>query len=421
MLWIQLSIRKFYRKEKKCKILLNFPLYIAKRYLVSKSSNNAINIITIIASLGTIVATAALFVVLSGFSGLKNFSLAFFKAADPDIKITASFGKTFIYTDSLTRSLKNDKSIVHFSKILEERAFFNYRNKEHIAYIKGVDNKYLHVIRIDTALLAGEWLSPDFPYGVVVGNGIASKLSLGIDYLDPLTIYVPKPGDTYNLENPSDLVHSIETRSTGIFSFIDDIDGKYVYAYLPVVQELLQYPLERISGISIKLAKGVKASNFAQKLQIKIGPQYKVQTRAQLNAVFYKMLNTENLVLYFIFTLVLIIALFNIIGAIIMMILDKRSNLKTLLNLGMSIKELKKVFVYQGFLLSIFGLIVGLALGLLLVFLQDQFHLFMINDFLAYPVAFTYKNVLLVIITMVILGYLAARIASSRIGRKMLE
>jgi len=246
-------------------------------------------------------------------------------------------------------------------------------------------------------------------------------LSLGIDYLDPLTIYVPKPGDTYNLENPSDLVHSIETRSTGIFSFIDDIDGKYVYAYLPIVQELLQYPLERISGISIKLAKGVKASNFAQKLQIKIGSQYKVQTRAQLNAVFYKMLNTENLVLYFIFTLVLIIALFNIIGAIIMMILDKRSNLKTLLNLGMSIKELKKVFVYQGFLLSIFGLIVGLALGLLLVFLQDQFHLFMINDFLAYPVAFTYKNVLLVIITMVILGYLAARIASSRIGRKMLE
>lgn len=400
---------------------MNFSFYIAKRYLVSKSSNNAINIITIIASIGTIVATAALFVVLSGFSGLKDFSLSFFKAADPDIKISASSGKTFIYTDSLANLLKDDKSIAHFSKILEERAFFNYRNKEHIAYIKGVDNEYLNVIRIDTALLAGKWLTPDFPYGVVVGNGIANKLSLGIDYLDPLTIYVPKPGDTYNLENPSDLVHSIETRSTGVFSFIDDIDSKYVYAYLPVVQELLQYPLDKISGISMQLTEGVNASDFAEKLQAKIGDSYKVQTRAQLNAVFYKMLNTENLVLYFIFTLVLIIALFNIIGAIIMMILDKKSNLKTLLNLGTDIKDLKKVFIYQGFLLSFFGLLVGLSLGILLVFLQDRFQLFMINDFLAYPVAFTLENILLVIITMIILGYLAARIASSRISEKMLE
>jgi lipoprotein-releasing system permease protein len=133
------------------------------------------------------------------------------------------------------------------------------------------------------------------------------------------------------------------------------------------------------------------------------------------------MLNTENLVLYFIFTLVLVIALFNIIGAIIMMILDKKSNLKTLLNLGVTIDELKRIFVYQGFLLILFGLIVGLLLGSILIILQDHFHLFMINDLLAYPVVFSFQNMLIVIITMIILGFLAAKIASSRISKKLLN
>lgn len=400
---------------------MNFPLFIAKRYLVSTSSNNAINIITIIASLGTIVATCALFVVLSGFSGLKDFSLAFFKASDPDIKISTTTGKTFEFTDSLSKLLKKEASIASYTKVLEERAFFNYRQKEHIAFVKGVDQNFLQVVQMDTTLISGKWLSPDFPYGVVVGNGISNKLSIGVDYLDPLNIYVPKPGDTYDLTNPSSLVNTVETRNVGIFAIIDDIDSKYVYAYLPVVQELLQYPLNRISAVSLRLKEGGDAAKYAAVLQDKLGDKYKVQTRAQLNAVFYKMLNTENLVLYFIFTLVLIIALFNIIGAIIMMILDKKNNLKTLLNIGTDVKELKKIFVYQGFLLSIFGLVVGLLLGVILVFIQDRFNLFMINDFLAYPVAFRIENVLLVTITMLVLGYFAARIASSRINERMLE
>lgn len=400
---------------------MNFPFYIAKRYLVSKSTNNAINIITIIASLGAIVATAALFVVLSGFSGLKNFSISFFKTSDPDIKITARTGKTFTFTDALENSLQEDKAIISYAKVLEERAFFNYQNKEHIAYIKGVDMNYLKVVRMDTTLIAGKWLNPEFPYGVVVGNGVANTLSLGVDYLEPLRVYVPKPGNDYNLEDPESLVHSIETRSTGIFSIIDDMDSKFVFAYLPVVQELLKYPLDRISGISLQIDKGVDAVKFADQLQKNIGDSYNVQTRAQLNAVFYKMLNTENLVLYFIFTLVLIIALFNIIGAIIMMILDKKSNLKTLLNLGVEISDLKKVFIYQGFLLSLFGLVVGLIIGMILVYVQDRFHPFMITGNLAYPVAFTLKNLLIVSSTMVVLGYIAARIASSRINRRLLE
>ncbi len=394
---------------------MNFPLYIAKRYLVSKSSNNVINIITIIAALGSIVATAALFVVLSGFSGLKEFSLSFFKAADPDIKIQSKQGKSFIFSDSLQRIFRSDEQIEAYTKVIEERAFFNYRNKEHIAYIKGIDTHYTDVVRIDTSLIAGKWLSPDNPYGVVTGNGISNKLSMGVDYLNPMRIYVPKPGTAYNLENPESMIRFIRVQNTGIFSVLDDIDSKFVFAYLPVAQELLGYKLNQISAISLRLKKGVDPDVFSRDFQKKIGDKYRISTRAQLNAVFYKMLNTENLVLYFIFTLVLIIALFNIIGAIIMMILDKKSNLKTLLNLGSQVQDLRRIFLLQGFLLSVFGLIAGLFLGVILVFLQDRFHLFMINPYLPYPVLFRMENLLIVVFTMLILGYLAAKIASSRI------
>ncbi len=399
---------------------MNISLYIAKRYLISKSTNNAINIITLIAALGIIVATAVLFVVLSGFSGLKEFSLSFYKIADPDIKITANYGKTFFYSDTLSSTLKQQKGIQSFSKVLEERAFFKYRNKEHIAYVKGVDAHYLQVVHLDSTLISGKWLTPDFPLGVVLGNGVANKLSLGVDYLSPLTIYVPKPGITYST-NPSNLINSIDTRSIGVFSVIDEVDDKYVFANLPIVQELLHYSKHQISAISIALNPDIDAAEFAKDLQHDLGKMYKVQTRAQQNAVFYKMLNTENLVLYFIFTLVLIIALFNIIGALIMMILDKKSNLKTLFNLGVQMEALKKIFVFQGFLLILFGLVTGLIVGVILIIIQDSYHPFMINELLPYPVLFRTQNLVIVIVTMVVLGYFAAKIASSRITRKLLE
>lgn len=401
--------------------MLNFPFYIARRYLFSKSSNNAINIITIIAALGSIVATAALLVVLSGFSGLRTFSLAFFDATDPDIQVAAAKGKTFQLTDSLAQLIESEKDVQSYAKVLEERAFFNYKDKEHIAIIKGVDENYTKIVPIDTTLYAGQWLQEEYPYGIVVGNGISLKLSLGLDYLDPVSLYVPKPGTSYDITNPSSLVNNLQVHNIGIFAVVEDIDEKYAYAQLSTVQELLNYPLDRISAVAIKIKNSASEKDVAQSLQEKLGPGFKAQTRAQLNSVFYKMLNTENLVLYFIFTLVLIIALFNIIGALIMMIIDKKSNLKTLSNLGAEIPDIKRIFTLQGFLLSVFGLVVGLIIGLILVYIQDRFELFMITSYLAYPVEFQWKNVLIVVVTMLVLGYLAARIASSRIREEMLN
>jgi len=399
---------------------LNFPLYIAKRYLFSKSSNNAINIITFIATLGVIVSTIALFVVLSVFSGLKNFSLSFIRTADPDLKITSVDGKSFFHNDSIEKALVKDK-IAFYTKVIEERVFLNYRDKSHVASIKGVDTNFLYVNRIDTAVYFGNWLNYGAKHTVVIGSGISNALSVGAyDFLESLKIFVPKPGTGY-ITNPKTAFSQVNTQPIGVYRLTDDLDKKYVYANLQLAQELLGYKSNQISAIELKLAKGSNLEDVQEALQNELGSKFKIQTREQLNSVFYKMLNTENLASYLVFTLILIIALFNVIGAIIMMIIDKRDNLKTLFHLGTTIKEIRKVFVLQGFILTIFGLFVGLIMAVPFVLLQKKYGFIMITESLAYPVEFHLTNVLIVVLTIVILGFLAAKIASARISKKLVE
>jgi len=400
---------------------LNFPLYIAKRYLFSKSSNNTINIITLIATIGVIIGTLALFIVLSGFSGLRTFSVNFLSASDPDIKITAIKGKSFDFNTNIQTLLNNQNGIASYSKVIEERAFFEFNKKTHIAYIKGVDTNYINVNSVDTTVYVGTWLDKKIPFGVVIGNGISNTLSVGVfDFLEPLKIYVPKPGKGY-ITNPKNAFNKINTQPIGIFALTDDIDKKFTFISLELAQELLSYSPNKISAIELRVNNSSEREKIIAELKSNIGDQFKIETREQLNAVFYKMLNTENLVLYLIFTLILIIALFNVIGAIIMMILDKRDNLKTLYSIGATIKEIKRVFILQGFMLSVFGLFIGLSIGVILVLLQKKYQLFMITQHLAYPVELTFLNIITVIITMLFLGFLASKIASSRISKKLVE
>ena len=399
---------------------MSFPLYIAKRYLFTKSSNNAINIITLIAALGVIVGTFALFIVLSVFSGLKEFSLDFIRVSDPDLKISIEKGKTFLFTDSISSVLQDEK-IAHYSKVVEERAFFNYRDKSHIASIKGVDANYLLVNNIDTAIYIGEWLDKEAMQGVVIGNGVSSTLSLGTyDFIESLKVYVPKPGKGY-INNPKTAFSQINLQPVGVFKLTEELDKKYVFSHIELAQNLLNYKANQISAIELKLAADVDENEVIQLLQNKLGNSYKIETREQLNAVFHKMLNTENLVSYLVFTLILIIALFNVIGAIVMMILDKKDNLKTLFSLGATIKEIKRIFIIQGFLLTFFGLLIGLFLSITFVILQEKLGFIMITTELAYPVEFRIMNVVIVFFTILILGFLAARIASSRISNKILQ
>jgi lipoprotein-releasing system permease protein len=399
---------------------LNFPLYIAKRYIISNSKNNAINIINRIASLGIIVGALALFVVLSVFSGLKDFSLSFTNDIDPDLKASSILGKSFLISPNQESQIKKIDGIVSYSKIIEERVLFTFNDKQEVTYLKGVDANFVQVNAIEKKLFNGQWFKSD-TYQVVVGYGIAQKFSMGLfDFNNQLEVLVPKPGKGA-IENPEQAFNKTDVIPVGIYAISEDLDSKYVFADLGLAQELLEYKTNQVSGIEIKVKTGADEKAIINQLQTIFDHKITVKNRAQLNESLYKMLNTENIAVYLIFTLVIVVALFNLIGALIMMILDKKGNLKTLFNLGTEIKDLRKIFLLQGTLLSVFGGIIGLALGIVIVLLQQQFELIMITPTLAYPVVFSLENVLIVMGTIVTLGFVASLIASSRVSKKLLD
>lgn len=402
---------------------MNFPLYIAKRYIFSRSKNNAINIITRIASGGIIIGAMALFVVLSVFGGLREFSLSFSNDFDPDLKANTTIGKSFTVSAEQEKKLKKIDGIASFSKIIEERVLFLFDGKEQVTYLKGVDANFRNVNKASQKLFNGQWLKPD-TYQVVVGYGISQKLSLGLfDFNNPFEVFVPKPGKG-NIENPEEAFNKDVLIPVGIYAINEELDSKYVFADLGLVQELLEYKTNQVSGIEFKTKPNVDESVVISEIEKALStPTQKIQVknRAELNATLHKMLNTENIAIYLIFTLVIIIALFNLIGALIMMILDKKANLKTLFNLGTEIKSLRKIFLLQGTLLSVFGGIFGLVLGIITVLIQQQFHLIMITETLPYPVVFEFINVVIVFITIVSLGFIASLIASSRVSKKLLD
>ncbi|MBA4275314.1 FtsX-like permease family protein [Flavobacterium sp.] len=399
---------------------MNFPLYIAKRYIFSSSKNNAINIINRIASMGIIVGAMALFIFLSVFSGLKVFTLSFSNDIDPDLKISRTLGKSFFISPLQEKQIKEIDGVVSYSKIIEERVLFIFNEKQEVTYLKGVDPNFSKVNAIQKKLFNGQWLKKD-TYQVVVGYGIADKFSMGLlDFNNPLEVLVPKPGKG-TIENPEEAFNKEVVIPVGIYAISEDLDSKYVFADLGLAQELLKYKPNQISGIEVKIKKDADENAIVNKLQNIFNNKITVKNRAQLNESLYKMLNTENIAVYLIFTLVIIIALFNLIGALIMMILDKKGNLRTLLNLGSEIKDLRKIFLLQGTLISIFGGIIGLTLGIIIILLQQHYELVMITPTLAYPVVFSIENVLIVLATIVSLGFIASLIASSRVSQKLLD
>ncbi len=399
---------------------MNFSLYIAKRYLFTKTTNNAINIITLIASFAVVVSSLVLFIILSGFSGLRTFSYELLDASDPDIKITAVKGKSFFVTDTIFNSIENNKDLVAISKIIEERVFLEYNDKNEIAYIKGVEDNYAQITNINASLSDGNWLEHKYTNTAVVGRNISRKLSLGVrSFGEPLTIMVPKPG--IGFINPLNAFYKTDVQIIGLYTGTEDFESKFVFVTLLQAKNLLKFKENQVTGLELKLIDALNADNVAQELQKQLGDSYKVQTKQQLNEVFYKVINTENFVSYLIFTLIVIIALFNVSGTIIMMIIDKKDNLKTLISLGTTVKEIKKVFILQGFLLTFIGMLVGLIIGIVLVFVQNKFELFMITDTLAYPVEFQFMNLFIVFVTITILGFMAAKIASSRISKEFIE
>jgi lipoprotein-releasing system permease protein len=399
---------------------VKFPLYIAKRYLFSGSKNTAINIITIISSVGIIVGTMALFVVLSVFSGLRDFSLSFANDFDPDLKAVAKTGKTILISPEQVKQISQLEGVAHFTKIIEERALFTFNGKDQLANIKGVDTNYTAVNQVEKTIFQGQWLEDDTEQ-VVVGYGISQKLSMGLfDLVNVFETFVPKPGKG-TIDSPDGAFNRSVLVPVGFYFINEDLNQKYVFANLSIVQELLDYQPNQVSGFEIRLQPNTKESVIVNAIQTILKDTVVIKNRAQLNESLYKMLNTENLVLYLIFSLVIAVTLFTLIGALIMIIIEKKSNLKTLFNLGANIIDLRKIFLYQGFLICIIGGFLGLLFGIVLTLLQQKFGFIMINSSMAYPVKFSFINVLAVIGTITSLGFIASVIASSRVNKSLLD
>ena len=255
----------------------------------------------------------------------------------------------------------------------------------------------------------------------MVGYGISNKLSLGLlDFSHKFEVFVPKPGKGA-IDNPKDAFTQTMLIPVGIYAISDELDSKFVFVDLVLTQELLEYKPNQFSAIELKLKPNIDIKFVKSKLQKIFNNSVIIKDRAQLNDSLYKMLNTENTAVYLIFTLVIILTLFTLAGAIIMMILDKKSNLKTLFNLGVEIKNLRSIFMLQGTLLTFLSGMIGLTFGTIIVLIQYYFQVIMITETLAYPVNFNFQNIIIVLATIFILGFIASWIASSRVNKKLFE
>ncbi len=398
---------------------MNFPWYIAKRYVRAKSSQNAVNVINFITFLVIVIGSAALFIVLSGFAGLKTFSLSFSETFDPTLKAEPRSGKYFSLSAEQREELENIQGIAAYSAELEERVYLTHKQKSHVAWIKGVDSAYARATRIDSALYWGQW-AVENQQGVV-GLGIANMLGLVInDYQNPLIVLAPKPGKgSPSLQAKP--YNQLALVIAGVYAVEENLDRKYLMTDLPLVQALLERNPDEISGINFDLAPQADPEEVRQQIGAILGEQVVLKDREEQNSTLYRMLNTENLATYLIFTLVLIIALFNVVGAIIMMILDKQQNSRTLYSLGTTVREIRRIYFLQGVIVTGLGGLLGVFLASLLIWSQLLFGWLMITPSLAYPVEYRAIDVLIVLGTILVLGVIAAKIASSRVNKKLLS
>ena len=397
---------------------MQVPFFIALRYFFTRSKQSIINLINLISIGVVLVATASLFIVLSAFSGLKEFGLSFSNSFDPSVRVSAGYGKV-LQVDSLQLEAINAlDEVVLASPVLEEKVFLSFNNKNQVALLKGVGKRYPEVVQIDSLIVSGNWFRNGFDE-VVIGGGIANNLSLGVyDYTSFLTLSAPKRKGGVGLgKNPFTKETALVS---GIYFASEQLDKKYLFARLELARRLLQRSQGEYTYLEIKTAKNHNLDALKASLKEILSQNISVFNRAQLNAALYKMLNTENLAVYLIFSLIIIIALFNVVGALIMMFLDKKPQLKILYTMGLRPKEIQRVFFYLGGLICWVGGGLGVLTGVLLVLIQDYFPLLYVpGTSLPYPVLFELKNFLVVLFTILILGTLTTAWATRNMDKKV--
>ena len=397
---------------------MRFPLYIASRYFFTRSKQSVINIINYIALSVVLIATAALLIVLSAFTGLKDFGLSFSNVFDPDFRVEAVQGKVLEIDSVALASIKQLDGILAVSGIIEDKVFLNYRDKNHIVYLKGVDSTYQKVIESDRFLSSGAWFSGELDE-VVIGGGVAQVLSLGVyDYNDFLVLTVPKrSASATQLKEP--FINKTALVS-GIYSISEDLDKKYMFSNLSFARDLFQRKGSVYSSLELKVDPNLNRKQLEEQLQALLKTPIRMRSRTELNAALFKMLNTEQMAIYLIFTLVIIIALFNVVGALIMMILEKRPQLKVLYALGVQPKEIRLIFFYLGGMISWVGGGLGVLLGTTLVLLQRYFpFLYVPGTNFPYPVRLELQNVAIVLLLLLVLGGVASAWATAQVGKRI--
>ena len=399
---------------------MSYTFKIALRYFLSKSKQTVVNRINSFALFMVTISTASLFIVLSAFAGLKDFGLSFVNKFDPDFEIQSYKGAYISVSEKTIKNLLEIPEIIAVAPEIEEKVFLTFKEKNQVATLKAVSPSYVKVIPIDSLITLGDWLSFKGP-DVVLGFGIAGNLTAGVyDYNNFLNITVPKKSNKSLLN--LDPFNSSPALIAGLYQVTEELDKKYLFSSLEFGQELLELNKNQYSLLALKTKPEVNKT----KLYKRILPLFKfpisLSSRKDKNAALYRMLNVENLAIYFIFSLVMIIALFNLIGALIMMVLDKQRQLKILLSLGARPKGIQKIFFSLGVLICFIGGIFGLILGTIIVLIQLHFPFILVpGTNLPYPVLFKFENIFIVIITLITLGTFSTFWATKGISKKIVR
>lgn len=408
---------------------MNFPFYIARRYLFSKKSHNAINVISAISVCGVALATLALICTLSVFNGFQDLVASFFTAFDPELKVTAVRGKVFDGQDPRVLALKQMPEVEVYSESLEDNAMVQYQGRQAMAVIKGVEDNFDRLTPIDSILFGrGDLMLHDEVADYAIpGIQLLSSLGSGIRFLDPLEVYAPKRGAKVNVANPSTAFVSGNLFSSGLVFAVNQekYDASYILTSLAFARRLFQYDTE-VSAVNLRLNPDADIDAVKKEVQERLGADFRVQDRYEQQADTYRIMRVEKLISYLFLTFILVIACFNVIGSLSMLIIDKREDVVTLRNLGASDSQIVRIFLFEGRMISFFGAFVGVALGLFLCWLQQAFGLIRLGNsgsFVvdAYPVSVEAMDVIVVFVTVLLVGFLSVWYPVRYLSKRLLK
>lgn len=391
---------------------MNLPLFIAKRYLVSKKKQNIINIISAISVAGIIVGTMALVIVLSVFNGFNSLIETFFSNFDPDLKITAAEGKMFTPADYPFEEIKELPGVVHYSEVIEEVALLKYNSQQYPAIVKGVPSNYANYTKIDTLIVDGSFLlKEDGINYTLVGQGVAYNLGIGITFVDPIRIFVPRKGRQSSV-NISRSINYDYIFPSGIFSVLEEIDSKYIIVPYNYAKDLFESG-DQVSSVELGLNPEVKPRKLQKEIQEILGETFHVKNKYQQHDLIYKTMKTEKWAAYLILVFILIVASFNMLSSLSMLIIDKKEDLFILRSMGADDQLIRRIFLFEGWLISFLGAVVGALLGILICWLQIKFEFITLpgaGSFVisAYPVKIIFSDIVIILGIVFSIGFLAS-------------